>query len=97
MVAREAVLQAGETGGSVKTTIVVLVLGCSASAVFAGQQATVPVKMECRDLSTSGNVLAPNETLVNGMACHVVGAGAKQNVQTASAPAKSAARGKARR
>jgi hypothetical protein len=47
--------------------------------------------MECRDLAASGSVLAPNETLVNGMACHVVGAGAKQNVQTAGAPAKSAA------
>jgi hypothetical protein len=73
----------------VKTTIAVLVLGCSASAVFAEQQATVPVKMECRDLSTSGNVLAPNETLVNGMACHTVDA--KQNAPTAGAPAKSAA------
>jgi hypothetical protein len=44
--------------------------------------------MECRDLSTSANVLAPNETLVNGMACHTVDP--KQNAPTAGAPAKSA-------
>ena len=30
------------------------------------------VQMECRDLSSTGNVLGPDETLVNGMACHVV-------------------------
>jgi hypothetical protein len=70
----------------VKTNVVVLVFMYSASAAFAQQQNAV--KMECRDLATSENVLAPNETLVNGMACHVVGSGAKQNVQT---PAKSAA------
>ena len=69
-----------------KTNVVVLVFMCSASVAFAQQQNAV--KMECRDLATSENVLAPNETLVNGMACHVVSSGAKQNVQT---PAKSAA------
>ena len=74
-----------------KTTIAVLVFVCSASVAFARQQTATAVKMECRDLSTSASVLAPNETLVNGMACHVVGAGAKQNAQTAAAPAKSAA------
>jgi len=74
----------------VKTTIFVLVFVCSAGVAFARQQTATAVKMECRDLATPGSALAPNETLVNGMACHVVGAGAKQNVQTASAPAKSA-------
>jgi TolB-like protein len=44
--------------------------------------------MECRDVTSSENTLAPNETMVNGMACHVVGSGAKQN---APAVAKSAA------
>jgi len=38
--------------------------------------------MECRDLPT-GNALAPNESLMNGMACHVVGA--KQDVAAKSA------------
>ena len=74
-----------------KTTIAFLVFVCSASVAFAQQQTATAVKMECRDLSTSASVLAPNETLVNGMACHVVGAGAKQNAQTAAAPAKSPA------
>jgi hypothetical protein len=41
--------------------------------------------MECRDVS-AGEALAPNEQLMNGMACHVVGA--KHDVQTATAPAK---------
>lgn len=69
-----------------KTTISVLVFVCFASTAFGQQQNAV--KMECRDLTTSDSVLAPNETLVNGMACHVVGSGAKQNPQT---PSKSAA------
>ena len=69
-----------------KKTIAVLVFVCFGSTAFAQQQNAV--KMECRELTTSENVLAPNETLVNGMACHVVGSGAKQNAQT---PAKSAA------
>jgi len=38
----------------------------------ASAQQPAPVKMECRDISTSGNVIFANETLVNGMACHVV-------------------------
>jgi len=54
------------------------------------QQSAPPVKMECRDLSTSGNVVYPNETLVNGMVCHVVDV--KPAVQPAPAviPAKAA-------
>jgi len=63
-----------------KTTIGVLVFVCFAGAA-AAQQAT-PVRMECRDLPT-GNALAPNESLMNGMACHVVGA--KQDVAAKSA------------
>jgi hypothetical protein len=54
-----------------KTTISVLVFVCFAGAAAAQQAA--PVRMECRDLPT-GNALAPNESLMNGMACHVVGA-----------------------
>jgi hypothetical protein len=75
LVARTSVLQAAcKEGQSVKTTIGVLVFVCSASASIAQQQAAAPVKMECRDFSTSGNALAANESLVNGLACHVVGA-----------------------
>jgi hypothetical protein len=72
----------------VKTTIAVLVLVCSADGVSAQQQPAAPVTMECRDVSP-GAALAPNELLMNGMACHVVGA--KQDVQTTGTPAKSAA------
>ena len=63
-----------------KTTIGVLMFVCFAGATVAQQAA--PVKMECRDLPT-GNALAPNESLMNGMACHVVGA--KQDVAVKSA------------
>jgi hypothetical protein len=66
--------------------IAVLVFVCFAST--ASSQPQSAVKMECRDLTTSETTLAPNETLVNGMACHVVGSGAKQNAPT---PAKSSA------
>jgi hypothetical protein len=62
-----------------KCLAAVLVLMCFGTGTLAQQTAqqqesATPVKMECRDLATSGNVLSPNETLVNGMACHVVGA-----------------------
>ena len=59
-----------------KNLAVVLVFMCFGTGTLAQQtaQQSKSVKMECRDLSTSGNVLSPNETLVNGMACHVVDA-----------------------
>ena len=38
----------------------------------ANAQQTASVQMECRDLTAAGNVLGPEESLVNGMACHVV-------------------------
>ena len=66
-----------------KSTAVIIFLGLPVSA-FAQQQAA-PVKMECRDLSTSGRVVFPNETIVNGMACHVVDAKAA-GAQPAPAP-----------
>lgn len=72
-----------------KTSVAVLAFSFLASATLAQQQATAPVKMECRDLSTSGNVVFPNETLVNGMACHIVEA--KEATQPASSPVKSPA------
>ena len=36
------------------------------------QQPTTTVQMQCRDLASTGNVLGPDETLVNGMACHAI-------------------------
>jgi hypothetical protein len=57
-----------------KSLAAILVLMCLGTGALAQQpaQPVSPVKMECHDMS--GNVLAPNETLVNGMACHVVDA-----------------------
>lgn len=50
-----------------------LTLLVAAGSVCAQQQQQgPPVQMQCRELSTSGNFLYPNETVVNGMACHVV-------------------------
>ena len=67
-----------------KISIGLLLFLCWAGITFGQQQAAAPVKMECRDLSTSGNVVFPNETLVNGMACHVVDA--KQSAQANIVP-----------
>jgi hypothetical protein len=68
----------------VKNSAAVLVFLCSATGASAQQTPATPPKMECRDLSTSGNVVFPNETIVNGMACHVVAT--KPATQTAAAP-----------
>jgi hypothetical protein len=56
-----------------KSLAAILALMCLGTGALA-QQSTSQVKMECRDLATTGNALSPNETLVNGMACHVVDA-----------------------
>jgi hypothetical protein len=56
-----------------KSLAAAIVLVCVGTGTRAQQQQSPPpVKMECRDLSTSGNMVNSNETLVNGMACHVV-------------------------
>ena len=65
-----------------KTTIGVLVFVGFASATVAQQQAAAPVRMECRELP-SGGALAANESLMNGLACHVVGV--KQDAAVKSA------------
>lgn len=60
-----------------KSLPAVLALLCFSTGTLAqqtAQQPTSQVKMECHDLAASGNVLSSNETLVNGMACHVVDA-----------------------
>ncbi len=58
---------------SIAAVLVLVCLGASTLAQQTAQQQTAPpVKMECRDLSATGSVVLPNESLVNGMACHVV-------------------------
>lgn|GEM_PF-699648 len=70
-----------------RTYSALVVLACFATTTFGQQSSATQVRMECRDLSNSGSVLAPNETLVNGMACHVVGA--KPDAKTDRVQAKS--------
>ena len=55
------------------------VLGFTANA-----QQTGSVQMECHDPATTNNFIGPDETLVNGMACHVV----KQAKPQTAAPAQ---------
>ena len=78
-----------------KSLAAVLVLMCLGTGALAQQtaqqqQPAPTVKMECRDLSTSGNVVYPNENLVNGMACHVVDAKLAVQPASSSLPAKAA-------
>jgi hypothetical protein len=51
-----------------KYRILITALVFSSSAAYAQQSTTV--QLECHDLASTGNVLAPDETFVNGMACH---------------------------
>lgn len=67
-----------------KTSAAAIIFLLSSSSAFAQQQAPpAQVKMDCRELSGPSDSLLPSETLVNGMACHVVGAKATP-VQSAS-------------
>jgi hypothetical protein len=43
----------------------------SLGGVASAQQATT-IQMQCHDLASTGNVIGPDETLVNGMACRAV-------------------------
>src|SRR5260370_38494658 len=56
-----------------KSIAAVIVLMCLGTGTLAQQtaqqqQTAPPAKMECRDLSATGSVVLPNESLVNGMA-----------------------------
>jgi hypothetical protein len=68
-----------------------LVAGLILAGAAQGQQQTVNVQMQCRDLSGSGNFMAANETYVNGMACRAVSsatAGATANTAEATTVAQ---------
>jgi hypothetical protein len=71
-----------------KDLVVSLGLFFAAGSTLGQQPAPTTVQMQCHDLGSTGNVLGPDETLVNGMACRLV----KVNPPTSqSAPAKSGA------
>jgi hypothetical protein len=50
----------------------ILILGLLTSATAASAQQVATVQMQCRDLTSTGDFLGPDEVLVNGMACHPV-------------------------
>jgi hypothetical protein len=60
----------------VKAAASLLVAGLISAGAAQGQQQTVTVQMQCRNLSGSGNFMAADETYVNGMACHAVSSAA---------------------
>ena len=69
-----------------RTCLAMLAFACFATLVTsASAQQPAAVRMECRELANSNNALAPNETLVNGMACHPAGVKAEVAAQTKSA------------
>src|ERR1700691_3305440 len=56
---------------AMKAAASLLVAGLMWAGVAQGQQA-VTLQMQCRNLSGSGNLMAADESYVNGMACHPV-------------------------
>jgi len=52
-----------------KNFAILLGLLIAAGSTLA-QQPTTTVQMRCRDFAPTGDALGPEETLVNGMACH---------------------------
>jgi hypothetical protein len=61
------------------------------STALAQQNPTV--QLECHDLASTGNVLAPDETLVSGMACrpirHAIAAKQGAAAQVPATPTRS--------
>jgi hypothetical protein len=55
-----------------------LILGLLASATAASAQQAATVQMQCHDLASTGNFLASDEVLINGMACRPVKQAAPQ-------------------
>jgi hypothetical protein len=55
-----------------------LILGLLASATAASAQQAATVQMQCHDLASTGNFLASDEVLINGMACRTVKQAAPQ-------------------
>ena len=71
------------------TRLIVFSAALLYSSAASAQQTTasVPpstVQMECHDLASSGNFVASDETLVNGMACRQVKQSSKQSLSAQS-------------
>jgi Protein of unknown function (DUF2846) len=64
-----------------KPSLLILTLLTTATVASAQQSATV--QMQCHDPASSGNVLGPDEVLINGMACHPVKQASPQNQNAA--------------
>jgi hypothetical protein len=55
------------------------------AGTLLAQQPTTTVQMQCREFSSTSGVLSPDETLINGLACHAVKQVASANSQAPSA------------
>ena len=70
-----------------------IVLASAFACPLPAQQSAAPqsqtIQMECHDLSTSGNYVGPNETVINGRACHTVSAGSQATNSVATPPVQS--------
>ena len=68
-----------------RATAIFIALSLSLPALAEQQsspQHSQTIQMECRDFGTSGSYLAPNETLIDGRACHPVSVGGNEAVST---------------
>ncbi len=70
-----------------KAAASLLVAGLMWAGAAQGQQA-VTLQMQCRNLSGSGNFMAPNESYVDGMACHPVASPAVNSAADATTVAQ---------
>jgi hypothetical protein len=76
-------------GGNMNTRLIVFSAALLYSSAASAQQTTASVQpstvqMECHDLASSGNFVASDETLVNGMACRQVKQTPKQSLSAQS-------------
>jgi hypothetical protein len=55
------------------------------AGTLLAQQPTTTVQMQCREFSSTSSVLGPDETLVDGLACHTVKQVASANSQAPAA------------
>jgi hypothetical protein len=60
-----------------RESLAIVLISLFAVPIQAQQPTQVPqqqvMQVECRDMATSGNYIAPNETLINGKACRPAG------------------------